>query len=91
MVARLCSLCLTLENAHFVWRREKEPDLLFLCIEFGTLDLIQAFVVQHNSSTLDPTVQTVSTQTAELCAVFTDCRVMSWLLQHVHDAYLCGA
>jgi hypothetical protein len=70
MVASLCSLCLTVENAHFVWRREKEPDLLFLCIELGTLDLIQAFVVQHNSSTLDPD-----------CAdsIYTDSRVVCCL------------
>ena len=53
-VARLCIDCLNAADCHFVGRREKEPNPLFLYIDFGTKAHALAFGSHHDAGTLHP-------------------------------------
>lgn len=54
MVSGLCRDCLTAVDCHFIGRREKEPNPLFLYIEFETRDSARAFGTNSDAGALHP-------------------------------------
>jgi hypothetical protein len=54
VVARLCIDCLNAADCNFVGRREKEPNPIFLYIDFGTKAHALAFGSHYDAGTLHP-------------------------------------
>jgi hypothetical protein len=54
VVSRLCRDCLNAADCHFVGRREKEPNPLFLYIDFGTKAHALAFGLHYDAGRLHP-------------------------------------
>jgi hypothetical protein len=54
MVSSLCRECLAAVDCHFIGRREKEPNPLFLYLEFETRDSARAFGSNSDAQVLHP-------------------------------------